>query len=336
MYNSSLSKKYRLLFFFGLPLTLITILFSLKRNHDSSRFFKNFSLEKMFTPNKKNSLASSHKTFTPYHPRSETIISLSPHLTQMVIDLGRRDTLVALSEGFHHPKEVDHLPKVKFSSKTDLASLVAFQPSAILGIPPSTLFDQSRFYEVGSYEMGSSDSPIEVISTQNLYSFADVFSLLRRVNMILDKNTILADEFIVEKKQKLDLILKQTQNLPKSTVAFVYPVASEKSEKQEVISIAGKGTPEEEALSFAGAQNLFPQLVGYQTISLQELVKGNPQWIVVHPAFLENLSKQKELSSWFQKNRVLVVDTSAFVSSRLEEATLQLAKLLHPGQNITW
>lgn len=313
------SSKKPLLFLLGIPLFILTILFVFsKQRNGKLNFWGRAIIAKQGWEQKPPRQVN-------YRPNPENVISLSPHFTQMVIDVGRQDALIAISEGDSHPAEVGHLPKVKYRTKSDLSALLAFRPGTILGLPSSMQLADNTTHSISS--------AIEVISTQNLYSFEDVFSLFRRVNMILDRNTLSADPMIQKKKDFLQSLLAQTKSLTKPTVAFLYPIFNE---NQEILSISvvGKGTPEQDALFFAGGQNAFSSIAGYETLSLKELQAAKPDFLVIHPSRLASLSKQAELKNWFQHNKIIAMDTSAFVSSRLDEATWQLAKSLHPQASI--
>lgn len=104
-------------------------------------------------------------------------------------------------------------------------------------------------------------------------------------------------------------------------------------------SVWGKNTPQDEAINIAGGINAANDVDGYKTVSIEQLLKWDPDVIII-----EGDSKKSEIANtdaWKQlkavkNNKVFISPNGVFAWARLgSESALQLpwlSKTLHPDQ----
>lgn len=68
-------------------------------------------------------------------PGAERIVTLSPHLTELVFAAGAGSKLVAVVEFSNHPPEAKALPRVGDAFRLDLEALAGVRPDLVLGWP---------------------------------------------------------------------------------------------------------------------------------------------------------------------------------------------------------
>jgi iron complex transport system substrate-binding protein len=115
--------------------------------------------------------------------------------------------------------------------------------------------------------------------------------------------------------------------LPPIRAAFLYMSASDTPPYA-----AGAGLVENELILRAGGANVFSDVSGFPQVSLEELVKRDPQVIFTDPAQVENIYRSKVLLgiTAVEQKKVYGIKASAVTSTQVAEALAQMARCLHP------
>ncbi len=104
---------------------------------------------------------------TLHETQEQRIVTLAPHLTELVFALGKQPYLVAVSEASNYPVEAQVLPTVANHRGVDLAAIIALKPTHILawegGNKPQ---DIMRLKQLGFNVLAISVSRLEDISSQ--------------------------------------------------------------------------------------------------------------------------------------------------------------------------
>ena len=107
---------------------------------------------------------------------TQRIITLSPHLTEMVFDLGLGASLVGVSRFSNLPPSAQSLPRVGDAFQLNVEAIVALNPTLILawqgGVPRAVR------------TLRSMGIPVALIGTEGLSAIGDSY---RRLGAVLDK-----------------------------------------------------------------------------------------------------------------------------------------------------
>jgi iron complex transport system substrate-binding protein len=187
------------------------------------------------------------------------IITLAPHVSELIATLGSSDRLVATDSGSDYPHDLTALPRIGSANAIDLEAIVALQPDLILawqsGNPPRQLAQLQR---LGIAIYRSEPRQLEDIATN-----------LERIGKLLgqaSKATAVASTW----RQRL-AALRQ----PEQPINLFYQIWH-----RPTMTLGG-GHFVSEAIHHCGGQNLFADLTPLApVIDLEAVIRRNPDIIV--------------------------------------------------------
>ncbi|HEH9415396.1 TPA: cobalamin-binding protein [Aeromonas salmonicida] len=220
----------------------------------------------------------------------QRIISLTPHLTELLYDIGAGDRIVATDDASDFPPEVAPLPRVANYRSINLEALLAQKPDLVVAWRSA----QSRML-----------APVEKLGIPVFYSeptdFASLADEMRSLGRLLgtrQKADQQADAYLA----RLDA-LKQRYGKPKPVSVFYqlwYPP----------LTSVNDSTWPGHAIRLCGGRNIMADAASpYPQVGLEQVIKANPGLILAgsrDPAVLAHWRQWAMLDAVKQQRLVLI------------------------------
>lgn len=194
------------------------------------------------------------------------IITLAPHLTELVYLLEQDSNLVAVSDFSDYPKEAADFPSVASYTGLDFSTIIALQPTHILawagGNKPQ---DIAKLRDLGFSVLSIETASLTDIAT-NIHDIGEYLELALDANSITKRIT-------TAYLSRVKALKTHYQSRPMQTV-FYYSWAS------PLMSI-GQDAWANQALSVCRLQSIFAASpIAYPQVSLAHVIRKNPQYII--------------------------------------------------------
>jgi len=241
------------------------------------------------------------------------VVAGMPLYAEILVDIGALDRLVGVTDSPDNPPEVQGLPKVGPPISPSVELILALHPDLVLGAWGAV---RDRLEAAG----------LIVLTTGPIGSLTDIFGTIRTVGTAVG-NLAEANALIGRIAEEVVELESRVLGLEPVPAAFIYMLAPDAPPYA-----AGSGTIEHELLLRAGGLNLFADVQGYPQVSLEELLKRDPQVIFTDPAQVENVlgSRLLEGLSAVREGKVWGIKASEVTSTRVALALRKMAELLHP------
>lgn len=192
----------------------------------------------------------------------QRIISLAPHITELVYALGVGDRLVATSDYSNYPEQAKSLPSVASHNGVDFELIIRLQPDLIIawqgGNKPQ---DLTRLAALG-FEIFYS-------SPQTPMQIADEIDALGTILKTEQRAAKLSTDF---RKGLSDIITRFKSQQDIAVFYYMWPLP--------LMSI-GEDAWANQLLSICGARNVFNDAPGaYPQVSIEEVIHRRPQKII--------------------------------------------------------
>ena len=263
------------------------------------------------------------------------IVTLAPNLAEIVCDLGAQDKLVAVSSYTDRPATAKAKPSIGMPVSPSLEAIVAAKPDLVLATAVNTWETVNSLTRLG----------IPVYTTDP-HSITDMLRSISDIGDVIGSNDA-ATALVKSLRTRLDsLHAKLAKTLP-ATVLFVvwdHPLQS-----------VGGHTFIADALRWAGGASVVRTSQDWPLISMEEVVKLNPEYIVyadnqmgsgaatdssrltdVSAAVARHLQQLRANPTWrdipaVREGRVAVVSQEIDIPAPgLVDVIEQLAQQLHP------
>jgi iron complex transport system substrate-binding protein len=248
------------------------------------------------------------------------IVSLSPNQTEIVYALGVQDRLVGDSDYCDYPPDAQKKTKVGGMISPSIEQIVALHPDLVLVTKLNRLETVQSLAELGipSYAIDP-HTVVEIISSS--MKLADLLG-------VPESGAALGGSI----QKRLDELQHRVGSLAPKRVLFVVW-------NQPLISV-GKDTFIADALRHAGALSVVETQQNWPQVSLEEVVRLQPDYLVGASSHSENTSSELEsltaLSGWnlleavTHRRFAVVSEAINRPSPRIVSAIEELAHQLHP------
>ncbi len=246
------------------------------------------------------------------------IVTGTPLYTEILIDIGARNRIIAVTESPNNPPEVQNILKVGSPLQPNLEMVIKLKPDLVFGAFGEV---REKLENAGIPVILAGKAPYDLID-----SIEEIYSTIRTIGFIVG-NTEEAEKVISESTKEILKIEKLIAASPSVTVAVLYILENQPPYVQ------GKGTLPDSLLKRAKGLNSFSDIDGSQQISLEALIKRDPEVIITDPSqaqFIAENSKLRVLKA-VQGNKVFGIQATQWVSSRVHVTFQSLAKYLHPN-----
>jgi len=228
------------------------------------------------------------------------IISLAPHITEIIYALNAQDQLVAVTDFCHYPEEAAFKDKIGGLLDPNIEKIVMLKPTHLFGLPS---------HEKLAQELTKFGLKVTMLSNENIH---DVLSSIEIIGNILIRNQQ-ATRLITCMKNRLDSLRENKTNILTPATLII----GREKETLKNITVAGSNTYIDELWSMVGGKNSYKDLPGrYSTISIESLLLRNPEVIIEFDMNKERGVYREDISSeWkflknlqaVQKGHVLVI-----------------------------
>jgi len=233
--------------------------------------------------------------------------------TEILLDIGAGDRLVGVTASPDNPEAVKDLPSVGPSYSPSVERILALKPDLVLGA-------------WGAVRDQLEAAGVTVLTTGLIASLPDVFKTIKTVGLAVG-NAEQAEALNGRIATQVVEIESRVLGLEPVRAAFLYMSAPDTPPY-----VAGSGAIENELILRAGGVNVFSDVHGFPQVSLEELLKRDPQVIFTDPAQVQNVYTSKLLASVaaVKDKKVYGIKASSVTSTRVAETLRRMAEYLHP------
>ena len=185
-----------------------------------------------------------------------------PEVDMILCAIGGGDALVGRGKYCDYPESVTELPVVQSGAETNIEEILALEPQIVLMSDMSQTEEQAKLLEQNGVKV--------VISDAN--DIAGVYTAIRMIGTLMAKNDE-AEALIADMQATFDEIAAKSEKSDKTIYFEVSPL-------QWGLWTAGSGTFMDELATMCGVTNAFADISGWQSISEEQVIERNPDYIV--------------------------------------------------------
>ena len=269
--------------------------------------------------------AATGRPQTPARP--QRIVSLIPAVTEMIYAMGDGSRVAAVSNFDHFPADVDRLPRVGGLLDPSVERILAIKPDLVIVYATQKELIE-RLDRAG----------IPYFSYQHR-ALADIMTTIRAVGARIG-SAARGDAVAAEMDRTLAGIRAKTANLPHPATLLVFE--RDPGSLRNVYASGGYGFLHD-MLEIAGGRNVFAGMKQQAVQASTEMLLSSKPDVIVELRYgdsLKNADIARELRAWdalasipaVRTHRVSVLTGDEFVvpGPRVVEATLKLARVIHP------
>lgn len=244
----------------------------------------------------------------------QRIVSLNALYTQIMVDLGLTERLVALADSEGNPADVSDLPSVGPSFSPNVELILGHEPDLVLGAT-----------DWGGERPALEAADVTVFTTAWLTDVASIFETVDAIARAVGA-TDAAERLVGRIAREIVELESAALGKPEITAAFLYA-----STRQDPPYAAGGDSIEHELILRAGGVNVFSDLVWSPQVGFEEILARNPQVIFTDPAQIQNIVDNVLLQSVdaVVEGRVIGIRASDVTSTRIADALRAVLAGLH-------
>ncbi|HJJ48818.1 MAG TPA: ABC transporter substrate-binding protein [Methanocorpusculum sp.] len=255
----------------------------------------------------------------------KTIISLAPANTEIVYALGAGDKVVGDTDYCNYPEEAKSVAKIGGFSTISVEKITSLNPDIIFANDNNGLANIEQLKNLGFTVVVINPTSIDAI-----YSSIDL------VGKCIGE-TDAAKQVIADMKTRIKAVSEKAA-AAKTTPSVTHVMSV------NPYWISGKNTFQDELITLAGGKNAFPDIDGWNAVTLEKFIVANPDFILTDPgAEMGDFGTNSLRDSFYEDSRlatvsavksrqVVVIDADTFDRGgpRAADALEELAKVLHP------
>lgn len=190
------------------------------------------------------------------------IVALTPADCEILCAIGCEDALVGRGSYCDYPESIQALPVVQSGADTNIEEILALNPQVVLMSDMSQTKEQVKMLEENGVKV--------VISDAN--DIAGVYTAIRMIGALMGKNAE-AEALAADMQSAFDGIAAASENTGKTVYFEVSPL-------QWGLWTAGSNTFMDELATICGLTNAFADVDGWASISEEQVLARNPDYIV--------------------------------------------------------
>jgi len=191
------------------------------------------------------------------------VVALEPSDCEILCALGCGDALVGRGKYCDYPASVLELPAVQSGSNTNLEEILALEPQVVIMSDMAHTEEQVNLLE---------QNGVKVIGT-DANSISEVYDAIRLIAAVMGKGAE-AENIIAEMQAAFDEIAAKSEKTDKTIYFEVMPL-------EWGLWSAGTGTFMHELAEMCGMHNAFADIEGWQSVSQEQVIERNPDYIVL-------------------------------------------------------
>lgn len=253
----------------------------------------------------------------------KTIVSMLPSNTEILFALGLNDEIVGVNDYDNYPEEA--LEKEKIGG-------MEFNVEKILSMNPDIVFAHESMLGMGEAGLQQiRDAGVKVFVVKNAADFNETYTTIEQIGRATGKLEE-AQKIVENMKAKVEEVKEKVAKVETKKTVFV-----ETSDVPEIYT-PGKGTFMQEILDMVNAENIAADQEGWFQIAPEEIVKRNPDVIIVMYSYVEGIVDSVKARDGFdsitavKNNAVVQVDENltSRTGPRLAEGLEEVAKAIYP------
>ena len=191
------------------------------------------------------------------------IVALEPSDCEILCALGCEEALVGRGKYCDYPASVLELPAVASGANTNLEEILALEPQVVVMSDMAHTEEQVKLLV---------ENGVQVIGT-DADSIAEVYEAIRLLAGVMAK-TAEGEAIIADMQSTFDDIAAKSEKTDKTIYFEVMPL-------EWGLWSAGTGTFMHELAELCGMQNAFADIEGWQSVSQEQVIERNPDYIVL-------------------------------------------------------
>ncbi|WP_099301658.1 ABC transporter substrate-binding protein [Bacillus sp. Marseille-P3800] len=249
----------------------------------------------------------------------ETIVSILPSNTEIIFALGQGDKVVGVSDTDVYPEEVEDIEVVAEFENPYAERMLELDPDIIIG------------YEYGNNEMEQlNDLDLPAFAIDSAATMDDIFEDIQLIADALGVQEE-GEQLINDMNAEFDEIAEAVEGVEERSVYF------EISPSPDIWTL-GTGTFQHEMIEIAGLQNVFDDVQGWTSISDEQVIERDPEFIYTTVHYTEApLEEIRQRDGWDTIDAVendnleqMPPDIMDRPGPRITEATRILAETAYP------
>lgn len=215
--------------------------------------------------------------------KEQRIITLAPHIIEMLFNLGVGNKVIATTEHSDYPEAANHVPRIGNYARLKLEKILAYEPDLIIAWRTGNPIDDLERLEKLGLNVVYSDP-------RNLDDVAKELRLLGKLTGSQERAEILA------KRYESDLEKLRTTFANKAPISVFYELWP-----NPLTTISKNAWPQQH-LNVCGATNSFSNsIVDYPQIGLEQVVIARPE-LIIQP--ISKGEKTPDAVNWFKFNEI--------------------------------
>ncbi|MEN8222873.1 MAG: helical backbone metal receptor [Acidobacteriota bacterium] len=256
------------------------------------------------------------------HIYSDRVISLSPSITEILFELGAGDKIVGNTKFCNYPPAAVPIRNIGGYLDINLEMIIELKPDIIFHYPEhfrkiKKLSQYTKLVQVSHKSINDMTDSIKIISRELGISKKGI-TLTGKISKQLDRVRMKVKK---EQKRKIIIIIGRDPNQLRN------------------ITIIGKGDFLNEIIKISGGENAYKGEITYPSVSIESLIKMDPE-LIIEFSFSENPpSKEATLSLWnefpyikaVKNNNIHVISDDYWVrpGPRIGKIAESMYKMLH-------
>lgn len=255
----------------------------------------------------------------------ERIISTAPSNTEVLIDLGLSDKIVAIDK---YSSDVEglkgNIEKLDFSNP-DAEKIIKLNPDIIIASSHNkTETGQDPFKAI-------EEAGIPVVYIPSSTSIDGIYNDIKFISSLFSKDEK-GNEIIANMKKEINSIQDISKNI-KNKKKVYFEIGSSPN-----LFSFGEGTFLNEMIEIVGAENIFKDKKQWISPTEESVIKSNPDVILTNEGYIENATNIiKARNGWeninaIKNNNVYMIDmnSSSRPSQHIIKALKEMAKSIYP------
>lgn len=244
------------------------------------------------------------------------IVSCAPMYTQILIDLGVWDRVVAVATSPNNPSRAEALPAVGDPLRPNLEEIVKLKPDVVFGGFGDT---RTRLEKAGISVILCGRNTSAVID-----DVEELYRTIRLVGLVVGEAPH-AETLVGGIREHIDRVRDTVRHCPRVSAAVLYLA------RDMPPYIQGKDSLADQILNMVQGQNIFHD-VSSQQVSMEQLIQLDPEVIITDPEQIELITGDERLRRLkaVRNHKVYGVKASLWTSSKLHETVETVARYLHP------
>lgn len=247
--------------------------------------------------------------------RPERIISIGALYTEILIDLGAGNRLVAVADSPDNPQVVAGLASVGPSYAPSVEVILSLDPDLVLG---ATDWSGER--------PALEAAGVVVLTASLLTGLPDLFAAIRAVGTAVGLLDV-AEALIGRIAEEIIRVESTALRPIRVRAAFLYAGSADAPPYA-----VGDGAIENELIHRAGGENVFADVEGFPPVSFEAIIARDPEVIFTDPFQIANITGNPLLEgiSAVKNGRVYGIKASHATSTKVADVLQAMAELLHP------